>query len=192
MNAWALTVEKYRVRFFDWRVNQSWVVKLIMAAGFAVLIGLAAHVKILTPLSPVAFSLSTAVVLLGAVLLGRRWGAVAVSIYATMAFLGLPVMTTAVGITFGYVIGFFASMVIVGYLIDKVGKSRSFWAVFAIMTTASVVILLCGTLWMWAWMGTQLSLSAVFGLAFVPFLLTDLLKSVAVAAITTTILPNSK
>lgn len=190
MDSFALVFDQFRTRIYNWRVAQNFVVKMTMAVGCAVVIGLAAHVKILTPLSPVAFSLSTAAVLLTAVLLGRHWGAVAVAIYVAMAVLGLPVMTASLGITFGYVVGFFAAALLIGYLVDKVVKSRHFWPLFAVMVVSSVIILLGGSLWMWVWLGTQVSLLEIMRLAFVPFVITDLLKSAAVAMIATTVLPK--
>jgi len=191
LNSIVLAFDKIRTDIYNWRVGQSWLVKLLMAFGFALLLGLFANIKILTPLSPVAFSLSTFGALLIGVVLGRRWGGVSVAIYAVMALIGLPVMTTAtVGITFGYVIGFAAAALFIGYLVDHVIKSRKFAPLFLVMTVAAMVILLFGTIWMWLWIGGELSLWETLRLSAVPFIIPDLLKAIAAATLATIILPK--
>jgi len=186
-----LTFDKIRTNTYNWRVAQSWLTKLLLAFGFAVLLGLFANIKILTPLSPVAFSLSTFGALIIGVFLGKGWGGVSIAIYAVMALIGLPVMTTVtVGVTFGYVIGFAAAALLIGYLVDNVVKSRKFTAMFLVMAAAAMVILLFGTMWMWLWVGNELSLWETLRLSAMPFVLPDLFKAAAAAALAVIILPK--
>ena len=191
MNSIVFAFDKIRTDVYNWRAVQSWPVKLVLAFGFAVLLGLLANIKVLTPFSPVAFSLSTFGALIIGIFLGKRWGGISIAIYAAMALIGLPVMTTvAVGVTFGYVIGFAVAALLIGYLTDNVVKSRNFTTMFLVMAAAAMVILFFGTMWMWLWTGSELSLWETLRLSAMPFVTADLLKAAAAATLAVIILPK--
>lgn len=90
---------------------------------FALLVGIGAHIRI--PLSFVPITLQTMMVMLAALLLGARRGALAMSMYMMMGLLGLPVFTLGGGIhnimspTFGFIVGFIPAAWLTGFISER-------------------------------------------------------------------------
>lgn len=146
-----------------------------LAAVFTVAIAAAAHLKLPLPFTPVPLTTQTLVVLLAGAMLGPRVGFAAVTGYLLLTLLGLPVMAgpSFAGVTGGYVLGFVLAAVLAGYAARQKG-----WAWLAAgMTAGSLIILVCGSLWLSAYTGQDMK--QAFTLGMVPFLAGDALKTAA-------------
>ena len=91
---------------------------LVLCALFAALITIGTYIKIPTPLLPLTFQ--TLFVVLSGLVLGKKYGAVAVCVYVAAGLIGLPVFTgSALNPTFGYIIGFIPGAWLAGFIAEK-------------------------------------------------------------------------
>ena len=162
------------------------ICRVLGIAAFVILTCLGAFVRIPLPFTPVPITLQTFFVLLSAVCLGSSLGTVTQSSYLFLGLTGLPVFAAAgsgllyvLGPTGGYLFGFVLSAYLLGKFIKYSGNSLL--ANFALIFTASLVILFCGILWLKLIFGYPLNRLMFIG--FLPFLYGDLLKSLAVAVV---------
>lgn len=90
-----LRLNAYRdvTRLFE---GHEFAAKCLAAFTMAALTGLLAQISILTPLTPVPYTMQVFGVALMGGLLGPRWGAVSASMYLLMGMLGLPVFALQV------------------------------------------------------------------------------------------------
>lgn len=151
-----------------------------------IFISLGAFVRIPLAFTPVPITLQTFFVLLSAAFLGRRLSAVAQSGYVLLGAAGLPVFTGVVGglayfisPTAGYLFGFILAGLFVAEFI-KCAKNNLF-AVLAVFLIGTIIILLCGVLWLKISLGIPLVKALTIG--FVPFIPGDTLKAVAATLI---------
>ncbi|AGI38450.1 hypothetical protein Clst_0347 [Thermoclostridium stercorarium subsp. stercorarium DSM 8532] len=99
------------------RVNTK---NMILTAFFTALIAVGAFIKIPNPFFPVPFTLQGVFCALAGLLLGSKYGSLAVTVYIIMGLLGLPVFTAPAGPqyifqpTFGFLLGFIATAYIIG------------------------------------------------------------------------------
>lgn len=151
------------------------VLEVGLAVAFAAATIIAAKVRLPLPFTPVPLTLQTLVVLLAGAFLGPRVGAVSQLGYLLMSLLGLPVLALPyfIGPTGGYVIGFVLAAIIMGYCARQ-GTMR--WLVTG-TATASLTILICGSLWLSAYTGQDLKQAFLLGMA--PFLAGDAIKCAA-------------
>jgi biotin transport system substrate-specific component len=143
-------LERYRsVRdsAWQWRYELSWIKKLTLAIGIAVLIGLSAQVRMPLPWTPVPITGQTFAVLLAAVLLGQGWGGVSAAIYVGLGMAGVPWfngwsggLAVIAGPTGGYLIGFILAALFLGYLVDRYIRVRSFFSLLGIMLLADFIL----------------------------------------------------
>src|SRR2546430_522948 len=78
-----------------------------------------AHIAIPLPFTPVPITGQTFAVLLSGAVLGARLGTASMLLYVTEGAVGLPVFAAAKGpTTYGYLAGFVAAALIVGWLAD--------------------------------------------------------------------------
>ncbi len=143
--------------------------------GFAALIGLAAHIRIHLPFTPVPVTLQTLMVLLAGGLLGSRLGLMSISLYGLAGVLGLPVLAgpALAGPTGGYIVGFAFAAVLMGVC---VGQRSQVWTIAGAIA-GSMIILLCGSLWLAVYTGGDMITALKLGM--VPFLAGDALKTAA-------------
>jgi biotin transport system substrate-specific component len=155
----------------------------LLVAGGAGLTGLAAQVSILTPLSPVPFTLQTLTVLVAGAALGSVRGVLSMMLYLLVGMAGVPWFaghTHGVGgPAFGYLIGFVLAAGLVGALAKR-GADRHVASTVLLMAAGSVVIYAVGTVWLAQ--DLDLGLTKAFDLGVRPFLATDAIK-VGVAAL---------
>jgi biotin transport system substrate-specific component len=118
-----------------------------------------------------------AVLLLGA-LLGIKRGSIAVVGYLGLGASGLPVfaggasgVARLVGPTSGYLLGFVAAAVVVGWLSER-GWDRHIGTTALAMVAGNLVIYLFGGAWLAQFVGWQ----RVLGLGVLPFLVGDVVK----------------
>ncbi len=149
---------------------------VLVLAG-AGLTGLAAQVSIVTPLSPVPFTLQTLAVLMTGAALGSMRGLLSMLLYLVAGAVGLPWFAGHAsgwgGPSFGYVIGFVLAAVVVGALAER-RADRHVGSTLAMLVLGNVIIYAIGTAWLAA--DLELSVGKAFELGVRPFLGTDTLK----------------
>ncbi|MCT8991465.1 biotin transporter BioY [Chelativorans sp. SCAU2101] len=161
----------------------------ILAQGLLVVAGtllLTLSAKTRLVLGPVDMSLQTLAVLLIAASFGLRLGLATVLLYLAEGAAGLPVFQATpekgiglaymLGTTGGYLAGFVAMTVIVGYAADR-GWDRNVFKLFGAMLTAEVVMMALG----FAWLAMLIGAEGAWTFGVVPFVVPDLVK-VALAA----------
>jgi len=156
---------------------------ILMPLAGAVAITLASQVRIDLPGTPVPITGQTFAVLVWGLLFGGRQGFLAAATYLCAGAMGAPVfagftsLPALWGPTAGYLLGFLPG----AWLAGTVAGSRS--ASFLRLTAAGLIghipILLIGALVMQTFTGWQFTLT----MGVVPFLLGDILKSMAAAAV---------
>ena len=194
----ASAIDRTRYNIFEWRINLSIPMKIVMALAMAGMTGLLAQVRIFVEWSPVPITGQTLAVLLAGVLLGRRWGGASMAIYAFLGIAGVPWftgMTSGLGATGGYLIGFILAALFIGYVTDKYIKSRYFISMLGVMAFASLfLIYVPGIIWLGIWLkavsGVSVSVIPLLAMGVAPFIAGDILKCVAAAIITKTITPK--
>ncbi len=138
---------------------------------------LIASAKIKVPLYPVPMTLQPLAVLMIAMLFGRKLATLTVGLYIFKGIIGLPVFAFGGGLMYlmgptgGFILGFFASAFIVGYLADHGWGKKVSLAIIS-MLVGMIIIYTLGIF--------QLALLKGFEFAllkgFYPFLLGDFYK----------------
>ena len=154
---------------------------------------LIASAKIKVPLYPVPMTLQPLAVLMIAMLFGRKLATLTVGLYIFKGIIGLPVFAFGGGLMYlmgptgGFILGFFASAFVVGYLADR-GWGRKISLSIISMLIGMAIIYVLGIF--------QLALLKGFNFAllkgFYPFLLGDFYKLLLAGIITPYIWKISK
>ena len=154
---------------------------------------LIASAKIKVPLYPVPMTLQPLAVLMIAMLFGRNLATLTVGLYIFKGIIGLPVFAFGggfmylLGPTGGFILGFFASTFVVGYLADR-GWGRKI--------SLSIISMLIGMTIIYTLGIFQLALLKGFNFAllkgFYPFLLGDFYKLLLAGIVTPYIWKISK
>ena len=128
---------------------------VVLALAGTVLLTVSAKLKV--PFYPVPMTMQTLVVLVLGASLGWRLGAATVLLYLAEGTFGLPVFADTpergiglaymVGPTGGYLLGFLAGAVVVGWLAE-LGLGRSVAGMGVAMTLGHVAIFLFGFAWL--------------------------------------------
>jgi biotin transport system substrate-specific component len=151
------------------------------------LVAVCAHIALPFYFTPVPLSMATFAVLLLGLMLSPRMAAATLVAYLAEGALGLPVFAPGpisgpahlLGPTGGYLIAYPLAAALISYLWKRTG--RSFAGALASAAAGSLIILLCGAIWLAAL--THVSIQAVFTLAVLPFLAGDALKITAAAGV---------
>lgn len=165
---------------------------VLILAGTA-LIAIAAKIKV--PFYPVPMTLQTLAIMLIAASYGFRLGTVTVVAYLGEGLLGLPVFTNTppeaagplyfLGPTGGFLVGFVALAMVVGFLADR-GWDRSVVRLFAAILAGQIVLFALGFAWL-AWFAqmssgaTGLGVEKAFVAGVKPFIWAGLLKGALAA-----------
>ena len=154
---------------------------------------LIASAKIKVPLYPVPMTLQPLAVLMIAMLFGRKLATLTVGLYIFKGIIGLPVFAFGGGLMYlmgptgGFILGFFASAFVVGYLADR-GWGRKISLSIISMLIGMAIIYILGIF--------QLAFLKGFNFAllkgFYPFLLGDFYKLLLAGIITPYIWKLSK
>ena len=207
------TINRTKYDVFRWRYELSIPKKLVMALGMAGVVGLMAQIRIPIPWSPVPITGQTFAVLLTGVLLGRWWGGASLALYAGIGSVGLPWFAgwssgfgVLTGTSGGYIIGFILAALFLGHFTDKYVRSRSFFSMLGLMLFANFFLIhVPGLLWLnhfpyEAWLGTTSilgfgpyagrNLLALLMVGTIPFIVGDIVKAAAAAAIARGVTPK--
>lgn len=195
-------VERLSRSVYSFREETSLAVRLLLVVGFAGFTGLSAQVSFPLPFTPVPVTGQVFAVLVSSSVLGRWLGPASQAVYLTVGAAGVPWFAPTggagpftsggweaiVGASGGYLIGFLVASVVVGRLLDRGFRERSF--------SANLLVLLLGVGLIYAIGSTQLALllglSASNALLYgaVPFLPGDVLKAAAAAGVLVLALPR--
>jgi biotin transport system substrate-specific component len=169
--------------------------KLVVAAGFALLTALAAQARIMTPFSPVPFTLQVFPVLLAGAVLGAGYGLSSQLMYIGVGALGLPVFSNwkggylvLLGPTGGYIVGFAVAAFVVGWLIHSRGNPRSNLKVMLAMAAGTGIIYLFGATGLVISYGLDAQKAVMLGV--LPFVGFDIVKMFAAAGLARAALPG--
>ena len=138
-----------------------------------------APISIVFPFSPVPVSLGTLAIYIAVIVLGKKEGLLSVLLYIFLGFIGLPVFSgftggagKLLGPTGGYIIGYIFMALICGLFIEK--KSSQIFYCLIGMFLGTTVCYFFGTIWLS--IQSEISLSAAFMVAVLPFLPADFIK----------------
>jgi biotin transport system substrate-specific component len=152
----------------------------LLILGGAMFLALCAQVSFQLPFTPVPLTLQTFGVLLVGASYGAARGGLTAAVYILFGIVGLPVfadrahgLDVVLGATGGYLLGFILAAVVVGWLAQRQWDRRFSSAVTA-MLTGTVIIYVCGLVWLKQDQGLDLATTLEYGLY--PFVPGDLLK----------------
>jgi biotin transport system substrate-specific component len=166
-------------------VPGTWVRDAVLVIAGAGLTGLAAQASIKIPaITQVPFTLQTMAILLVGASLGPIRSLLSMSLYLVAGVVGVPWFAGQGhgwgGASFGYVIGFVIAAAVVGELARR-GNDRSLLSSIGVMAVGEVITLAVGTTWLAADQHLDSASAIKFGVT--PFLVWDLIKLIAAAAI---------
>ena len=156
----------------------------LVVAG-TVLLTLVSQVAIPLPFTPVPLTLGTFGALLVGAALGPRRGLASLGLYAGASALGAPILAgwTASGVataSFGYVIGYVLAGVALGAAARR-GADRRVWSTGLSAAVSTMLVYVAGVPWLMVATGMALPQALLAGV--VPFLVGDVIKALAVAAL---------
>jgi biotin transport system substrate-specific component len=160
------------VRIFD---QSSLGAKALMVLAASLALAISAKVQV--PFWPVPMTMQTFVVLMIGVHFGPRLAALSVLAYLVEGAAGLPVFSTGAGIAFlagptgGYLIGFFASALLIATAVQR-GYANSAFGLLAVLIIGDLVIFGFGFTRLATLIGTENAFMA----GVVPFLPAEALK----------------
>lgn len=150
---------------------------LVLLASF--IICLSGTISIPLWFTPVPLATQNSMVLLMAALLGSRRGGAATFAFLAQGALGLPVFSNGAagfakffGPTGGYLIGYLIAAFVVGYIAEK---RKSIASAVGALAVGNLIIYVCGA----SYLSTFVGVSKAFALGVAPFLVGDLIKTLA-------------
>ena len=151
-----------------------------------------AQISVPLPFTPVPFTLQPMVVLLGAAALGARLGAVSQLLYLAAGVAGLQVFAFSpmlpqgagrlLGPTGGFLLAYPLAAYLTGWLAERRFDRRYVTAVVAMLAGLAVVFA-GGVSWLAVLMPGAIGLQPALAAAFYPFVLADIVKVLAAAAL---------
>ena len=151
----------------------------------------AAQIAIPVPFSPVPFTLQVLAVILAGLLLGPRYGALAMLVYLLVGAVGVPVFAQfsgglgkLVGPTGGYLVSYPLAAAVAGlaaHTAANAPRSRALTASFLYGAAALAVIYIIGAAWLSVATGISVGVAVVQGV--LPFVVFDLVKVGLAAAV---------
>ncbi|WP_419903990.1 biotin transporter BioY [Kiloniella sp.] len=162
--------------------NSNLLTKMLMVVVGS--LALWASAKIQIPFHPVPMTMQTTVVFAIGMAFGWRLGGLTILLYLFEGAMGLPVFSGTpekgiglayiMGPTGGYLLGFFVSAVVVGWLAEK-GWDRNYFSTAVAMVIGNIVIYSFGLAWLGSIVGWD---KPVLAWGMTPFLLGDVIKLV--------------
>lgn len=158
--------------------NHSFIRSACLVILSSILIGLFAKVAIPLPFTPIPLATQPFVVLILSCLLGSKRAFAAVLGFIAQGAAGLPVfakglagMAVLAGPTGGYLIGYLAAALLVGFLAERM-KNRTPANLFLILSAGTAMFFLFGV----PYLATFIGFKKAILLGMVPFLLGDVVK----------------
>lgn len=158
---------------------------------------IAASALVTLPVAVVPITLQSFAVCAVAGLLGWKWGLVSLSVYVLLGALGLPVFSgfggglgVLLGASGGYILGFFATVIIVGLSSNKFGKRLI--TITISMAFGMVACYVIGTLWFVFGYAPETNLASAILTCVVPFIIPDIIKILVAALLVTRLKPYLK
>jgi len=151
----------------------------------------AAQVSLPLPFTPVPFTLQPMVVLLGGAALGARLGMTSQVLYLVLGLAGLPVFAASplpqgaarlLGPTGGYLLSYPIAAFVAGWLAER-GLDRRYLTAVLAMAAGLAIVFAGGVGWLAFVVPPGRGLGAALAAGFYPFVLADLLKLLAAAAV---------
>lgn len=190
-----------RHRFHAFRREADVAHLTALSLGFAALTGVAAQVRVPLPFTPVPITLQTFAVLLAGVALGSRYGGLSQALYVAIGLGGVPWFTGGgagpshlLGPTGGYLVGFVAAAVLVGFVTDRYPRARGLPGLLAVLFVANFVVIYgVGLPWLYAWLtvvsGSAVSLGELLTMGLLPFVPGDVVKLLGATAVARAVVP---
>lgn len=158
---------------------------LAQTAAMAALICLAGMVMRWASPALVPFSLLPIVVLIAGLVLGSRYGALALIVYVFLGLLGLPVFASApfggIGYIFKPSFGYLLGDIGAAYIVGKIYNRQSFSSAIIAVLAGLVVLYAVGLSYLYIAMRVLLhqstSMAVVITTGFLPFIVADLIKA---------------
>jgi biotin transport system substrate-specific component len=158
---------------------------MILASLFAALLTISSQIFFPLPFSPVPHTLQVIFVMLAGLLLGPRWGTVSVGVWVLLGLFGLPVFAQGkagaavlVGPTGGFIVGFAACALFVGWLTEH--HQPEFLRTVGSMLAGLVVLYVAGLIGFMAsftfFLHKTITWQQSFALTIAPCFLFDILK----------------
>jgi len=187
--------ESAKFNFFKWRFESTFANKVALALGFACLTGLLAQARFYLPFTPVPVTGQVFAVLLAGVILGKWYGGLSQGLYAGIGAAGLPWFSgmkggidVLSGVTGGYIVGFIAAALVIGWFTDRYVRSRSFAGLLILMVFGIGVIHLFGVIQLSVVL--QVNAQTAIEKGSLPFIAVDVYKAMIAAAIAAAVTPR--
>jgi biotin transport system substrate-specific component len=175
---------------------------MILTALFAALTAIGALIRIPIPISPVPITLQDLFTVLSGILLGPFLGSLSQLLYVILGLFGLPVFASGnVGISailspsFGYLIGFIISPIIIGIIISS-KNNPSFLRILLATAVGLLAIYMIGIPYMFIILHNvqhiNITLIKALQIGFFIFLPGDIIKCVAATALGFKLIPILK
>lgn len=159
--------------------------KLVLCALFTALCAVLSQIAI--PIGPVPISLATFAVFLTGAVLGAKYGALCLAVYAALGAAGAPVFAmfragvgALAGPTGGYILGYIPAACVTGLITEKWNKGNKTHMYYAAMLSGMLAYYLLGTAWYM--FSTNTALTAALAICVFPFIPGDIAK-IAVATV---------
>ena len=149
---------------------------LVFCALFAALTAVCAWIAI--PIGPVPISLATFAVMMCGLLLGWKYGVIAIAVYILLGLAGVPVFanfkaaSALMGPTGGYIIGYLPYALLAGLAVPRL--QEKFFGRCVLLVLGTIACYFLGTAWFIH--ATGRSLAESIGLCVLPFLPGDAAK----------------
>lgn len=191
-----LKYESAKYNFFKWRFEATFANKVALALGFACLTGLLAQFRFYLPYTPVPVTGQVFAVLLSGVILGKWYGGLSQGLYTGIGAAGVPWFSNMKGgidilsgVTGGYIAGFIAAALVIGWFTDSYVRSRSFIGLLILMVFGIAVIHLFGVIQLSAVLHVNVLTAIEKG--SLPFIVVDVYKAMIAAAIAVAVAPRT-
>lgn len=157
---------------------------LTLTALFAAILCVAAPFSI--PVGPIPITLATFAIYLAAIVLGKKYGTLAVVIYILLGAVGLPVFSgfsggfqKIVSATGGYIIGYIPCAFIVGAMCEY-GENKKIYGILGVILGTAVLYII-GTYWFMFVSGKELAYA--LGACILPFIPGDIIKLIVAVVV---------
>lgn len=172
---------------------------ICLCAMFAALMAVGAFIKIPTPICPITFQSTFA--LLAGLLLGKKRGALSIAVYVLIGLIGVPVFTGGGGFgyvlnpTFGYLLSFILGAFITGAFVDNL-EQPSYLRILLACIVALLVMYAIGMTYLYIIynysMGKPIGVGTVLMTNFVTIFPKDVILSFAAAYLAKRLIPVLK